>query len=303
MQIRLAILAIAALVAVVSLAAQPNQATGQEQQTAKQSQPLILTVDSQNKQASSQTDQPKPDPDPPNWYTAFENPDGMLVIVGLITCVIIGLQSFYTREAAQGAKENAIATNAQIEFMKSKERAQLRLEIDPLNLVYDQKADGYPIQLRVVLDGATRAIILNESIAAYLADSPPAKVMSWEPLGIPGTFTPDLSPMTRVIFIQADSDFCENETDHQRVNLVRERKLDVYVTGRIRYRDLFGDEWEFGIDRVWNQWGGWYDGGEGKITGVWTEAGNGKGDYHRKAEPRPTKSEIVASFKQRPKPN
>ena len=293
--------AVAALLTAIALSAQPDKDSGKKEASTADKNPSVILAAPQH-QNNAQADAAKPSPDPPASHTPLHDPNWVLVIVGSITCLVIGWQGWETRKAAQGAKENAEATAAQLEIMKSKERAQLRVEIDPLNLVYDQKADGYPIQLRVVLDGATRAIILNESIAAYLADSPPAKVMSWEPLGIPGTFTPDLSPMPRVIFIQADSDFCENETDHQRVNLVRERKLDVYVTGKIRYRDLFGDEWELGIDRVWHQWGGW-DGGDGKITGVWSEAGNGKGDYHRKAEPRPTKNEIVASFKQRLNPN
>jgi len=192
-------------------------------------------------------------------------------------------QNKILRDSVAVAKQNADTAIAQIEMVKSKERAQLRIEFDPLSLTYDPKSDGYPVRFKVILDGLTRATILYESIAAYLADAPGTKQMPWEPLGIGGTFRPDSSPFESVIFIQADGYFTENETDHDRVNLVRERKLDVYVTGRIRYRDLFGDEWELGIDRVWQQWGGWY-GGDGKIAGVWTEAGNGKGDYHRKVE-------------------
>lgn len=179
------------------------------------------------------------------------------------------------------AQKSADAATAQIEFMKSKERAQLRIELDPLSLVYDQKADGYPIRFKVFLDGLTRATIVHESIIAYLADSPITRV-SWEPLGLGGTFSPDLSPIAGVTFIQTDDDVSIfNETDGERIKLVHGRKLDVYVTGKIRYRDLFGDEWEIGIDRTWHQWSSY---GEGEIRGAWGASGNGKGDYHCKVE-------------------
>lgn len=198
------------------------------------------------------------------------------------------------------AKQNADTAIAQIEMVKSKERAQLSIEFEPLTLVYDQKADGYPIRFKVVLDGTTRATILYESIAAYLADSPGTKRMAWEPLGIPGTFRPESSPFPGVVFIQTDEDITVNETDSDRINRVRQRKLNVYVTGTIRYRDLFDDEWELGFDREWHQWSPW----DGESRGIWAVAGNGEGDYHRKAKPRPTKSEIVASFtSQRPNAN
>lgn len=208
-------------------------------------------------------------------------------------------QSKILRDSVAVAKQNADTAIAQIEMVKSKERAQLRIEFDPLSLIYDQKREGYPVGFKVFLDGSTRATILNERIVAYLADSPGTKRTAWEPLGIPGIFIPGVSPVECVIFIQDDDEVWGNETDRERVNLVRERKLDVYVTGRILYRDLFGDEWELGIDRIWHQWSSY--GNESR--GVWTPAGNGEGDYHRKAELRPTKSEIVASFKQRRKPN
>src|SRR5665213_3266841 len=42
----------------------------------------------------------------PKWYAAFKRPDGMLVIVGIITFVIIGWQSWETRRAANSAAES-----------------------------------------------------------------------------------------------------------------------------------------------------------------------------------------------------
>jgi hypothetical protein len=217
------------------------------------------------------------------WHVFLAWPEGVTALLLMLTLGAIIWQARETREAAQAALISANAAVAQIEFVKNKERAQLSIEFDPLNLVYDQEADGYPVRFRVILDGTTRATILHESIAAYLADSPGTKRIAWEPLGLPGTFRPESSPFPSVIFIQTDDDVTENERDRERIDLVRSRKLDVYVTGRVLYRDLFDDEWELGIDREWHQWGGWY-GGEGQSSGTWAKAGNGKGDYHRKVE-------------------
>jgi hypothetical protein len=53
---------------------QPNKAAEQKQESAKQSQPAVLSTDSPNKQDSSQTDQPKPGSNSPAGNTAVERP-------------------------------------------------------------------------------------------------------------------------------------------------------------------------------------------------------------------------------------
>lgn len=41
------------------------------------------------------------DCDPPHWYAAFKRPDGMLVLVGIATFIVIAWQAWETRRAAQ----------------------------------------------------------------------------------------------------------------------------------------------------------------------------------------------------------
>src|SRR5208283_2073837 len=94
---RLVILTISAFVAIVPLAGQPNKTSGHEQQSTKQGQPSVITP-SPEKHDSGDQDKGKAGPDAPNWYTSFENPDGALVIVGLITCLVISWQSMETRK-------------------------------------------------------------------------------------------------------------------------------------------------------------------------------------------------------------
>jgi hypothetical protein len=197
---------------------------------------------------------------------------------------------------AMAADESSKAALAQIELVKAKERAQLRVDFAPFDLTYDGELEGYPIRFNVVLDGITRAVIRRQSIVAYLADTWGTKRTSWEPLGIPDTFTPEMSPLPRFTLIQPDEDISLfAESDSERITLVRQRKLDVYVRGTVIYRDIFGDEWELGIDRIWHQWAAYGDARGDR--GVWAPAGNGEGDYHRQAKPRPTREEILATLK------
>jgi len=55
------------------------------------------------------TEAQKADDHPQNWYAPFEKPDGMLVILGAITCGIIIWQTIQTRRAANAALLNAQA--------------------------------------------------------------------------------------------------------------------------------------------------------------------------------------------------
>lgn len=233
-----------------------------------------------------------PTDNPPSYLSRLisaENlPNLLLFFVGLggiriavCTLGILKRQTKATEDAAKGALDAARAALEQIELVKDKERAQLSIEFDELDLTYDRKLEGYPIRFNVVLDGSTRAVILQQSIVTYLAETAGTKRISWEPLGIPDTFRPELSPFPCVTVIQTDDDIPDNERDSERIDLVRQSELDVYVTGKILYRDLFGDEWELGIDKIWHQWASYTT--EGGNRGAWGAAGNGKGDYHRKA--------------------
>ncbi len=107
-----------AVFAAVGVPGQPDKAADQKQEATKQSQPAVLPADGQNKQDSSQTDQPKADLNPPKWYAPLERPDWWLVIVAALTGGVICWQSVETRKAAQGAFLNAQAViNAERPWM------------------------------------------------------------------------------------------------------------------------------------------------------------------------------------------
>jgi len=120
---RLAIIGLLAVAPIMS--GQPDKATNQKQERAKQSQPAVLSTDSPNKQDSSQTDQPKPGSNSPAGNTAVERPqvwwrdsNWYLVMVAIATACVIGWQSWETRKAAKGAIGAAGAAITQIKTMK-----------------------------------------------------------------------------------------------------------------------------------------------------------------------------------------
>jgi hypothetical protein len=168
------------------------------------------------------------------------------------------------------AQKSADAAAAQIEFMKSKERAQLRIEFANLDLVFDQELRGYPIHFRVTLDGTTRAYIMEDSIVADIPSYPMADRRYWSVTGLPRNFTPELSPFVGNTLLRTNEFPPELETDNLKIGLVREGKLSVRVQGRIRYRDIFGDKWDLSIHRAWSHG-----------TGMWAGAGKDGDDGHR----------------------
>jgi len=192
----------------------------------------------------------------------------------------MAVQTGILRESVAAAQASANAAMGQIEIVKSKERGQLRIEFDEPDLIYDQKLDGYPLYFNVALDGFTRATIVDNYICAYLADSPATKGKPWEYMDLSRVFTPDSAPFRGVTLIHTEEDIYETRLNPERIQLARDRKLEVYVSGRIRYRDVFGDKWMLHIDRVWYQWPvRWRDGAS---TGVWKSVDDGRWDFHRK---------------------
>lgn len=169
----LAIFAVATFVAVVPLASQPNQATRQKQETTKQSQPSPV-ASTPEKHDSRDHDKGEPSGDPPNWYASFENPDGMLVIVGLITCFVIGWQSMETRRAAKGAQRAADASFAQIQMTKAKERARLEIKGSKMGMgVLKRSDDSWWIRgnLEFRNTGISKAYIIRTGGGIAIADN------------------------------------------------------------------------------------------------------------------------------------
>ena len=256
-----------------SVSGQPGKAAERKQENAKQIPLTAVTEESQSKPASGQTDQPKNNPKPTAWYIALERPDWWLVIIAGLTGCVIAWQSWETRKAAQGAKENAVTAVAQLEFIKSKERAQLRVELGQPDFSYDAELKGYPVNFRVTLDGTTRAYVLQGSILAYLGKSK-RKEGGSRTFGIPRNLTPENSPYDGQTPICSTASFPEAETDTNKFYFAHTGKeYTLFVDGQIWYRDIFGEEWVLQIDRYWDA-----------LVQSWEPVGSGSEDVHKKVD-------------------
>jgi len=88
-----------------------------------------------------------------------------------------------------------------------------------------------------------------------------------------------MSPFEGHTLLRTNGFPLELETDETRIQRVRENILFVRVHGNIRYRDVFGNQWQLKFCRVWKYWS-WYTGKEA-VGGMWGPAGNVGDDDHR----------------------
>src|ERR1035441_8250152 len=90
-----------------SVAGQPNQASRPKNHSA-QTQILHAAITLSNN-AEANADSNHHNVNPPRWYAALRGPEGWLVVVGILTCIIIAWQAIETRRAAQVAQVSAKA--------------------------------------------------------------------------------------------------------------------------------------------------------------------------------------------------
>jgi len=190
-------------------------------------------------------------------------------------------QTKILEDSVAAAQKSADAALAQVEAAKSVQRAQLRVEFVEPGWTVDYEAGGYPVKFRIILDGATRAYILDDSIIAYIGDKPSERG-AWMGMGLPRNFTPEMSPFYGDTILRTVEALPQPETDASKVQLAEESKLTVFLNGRVRYRDIFGDEWVLEIDRYWKSWASFGD--EDTFGGNWYPVGSGRHDTHRKVD-------------------
>jgi hypothetical protein len=217
------------------------------------------------------------------WFT------GGLVFVGLMqagtmiwqawllrgTLKAIKVQASHMERQTATLEKSVTAATDQIEMVKSKERAQLRVEFARPDFAYDAKLKGYPVSFRITLDGTTRAYILQDSILVYLSKAKRTGV-AWRVFGVPPNLTPENSPYDGQTLIHNAEPFPEVETDMNKFHFARAGQVGytLFAEGTIWYRDIFGDEWMLEIDRYWDL-----------DAGMWGPVGSGRYDTHRKVEP------------------
>jgi len=146
------------------------------------------------------------------------------------------------KDTASAASSSAAAAQETVQLIASKERARLRVELQPFYLNFDAPS---PASFTIQHLGSTDAYVLNSRAAVYVSDShdPDPMVGAGKPIPIPSVISPK-NPV--VVGEDVLHPFSSEEIDR-----IRELKSFVHFTGSIRYKDVFEGEHETRFNRVW----------------------------------------------------
>lgn len=210
---------------------------------------------------------------------------GLLVIVGgfqvwllLRTLRAIGrqadlmeTQTTASAVASAAAMKSAEAAKENVEVFISKERARLRLELEPLKLETPGEFAIQEVRHKVVIHGSTPALIVDSGSFAYVSDSEqPSRDQGVLPpmLGYhDNVMLPTAAPITGTTFLHQK---WEKLTETE-ITAIQNDKLFVHFCGFIKYKDAFDRERETRFTYLWHIYMRFAD---GESLGYWTKCGN-----------------------------
>lgn len=269
------------------MAGQANEGFHLNPAPTKQAQPTNYLADGEQRQTKTGDNQRKVKNDSTAEDTSLERthwwarPEWWLVAIAGLTGCVIGWQSWETRKAAEGAKENAEVAGAQIKLMKQKERAQLRIELHDLKLIENATKDGLNVGFKVVNDGPTRAYILEQNIAAWIPEERKEKRKYWRFMGLPVKLPSDSESVTLWTILQGNELPPAIDDDQAKILDVLENRRFVVAEGSIRYKDVFGDLWLLSFCRIW-RYSSFY-GDPNALGGHWEWGGDIKANSEQQA--------------------
>jgi hypothetical protein len=147
------------------------------------------------------------------------------------------------KETASASSASAAAARESIDRIICKERARLRVELQPFYLNFDAPS---PASYTIQHEGSTDAFVVDSHVSVYVSPSrdPDRSAVNGRPMPIP-----------RVIGSQnpvvAAQDVLHPFTPEE-IDEIRELKSFVHFTGFIRYKDIFEGEHETRFNRVWS---------------------------------------------------
>ena len=147
------------------------------------------------------------------------------------------------KETASASSMSATAAKESIERIISKERARLRIELQPFYLNFNAPS---PANYTVEHEGSTDAFVVDSHVSLYVSPSrdPDRSCVNGRPMQIP-----------RIIGAQnpvvAAQDVLHPFTS-QEIDDIRQLKSFVHITGFIRYKDVFEGQHETRFNRVWS---------------------------------------------------
>lgn len=154
-------------------------------------------------------------------------------------------------DAARAAKESADAANAQIQAMKDKERARIRLEL----LEFKPETItpiGWMVKANVFVYGTTHASIDATKFLAIMGDQSCADPYVWNPpINIPNVVIPNSDPIEVFTLLHRGPSLLAGD---EGIEDVISGKSTVYCVGLIKYTDVFGGQWEFRFSKKFVFW-------------------------------------------------
>jgi hypothetical protein len=242
---------------------QSNQDRSPNPQPTKQVQPALPSSKGENSQTNAGNEETKPNGIAPDrntssgWPQWIHDSNWWLVIIAGLTGGVIGWQSWETRKAAQGAKENAEAAFSQLQIIREKERARVGVDLEDLKLdVVPGPHTSIEVGWGVTLYGQTDAFIHGSQCFAEVEGQnlPEHLRPAWgEMVGLPSVISCDCRNIKGIVLVHPPRPY---PFDYAALSdrLVSGEQTVVCV-GFVEYSDVFGGSWIFRFKRRWNFFG------------------------------------------------
>jgi hypothetical protein len=147
------------------------------------------------------------------------------------------------RDSADAAKKSAEASLAQINAMKSKERARIWIATNgDLNLGF--QPFSIPVEYVIKQTGPTDAFIIDSAAGVVVSDDVPEYSQYFSSINIPNRVPPNYEESIKTPFLRQ---FTKDD-----VPRVEAKAASAYFIARISYQDIFGEIHETNVMRKWH---------------------------------------------------
>lgn len=147
------------------------------------------------------------------------------------------------KETASASSMSAAAAKDSIDRIMCKERARLRVELQPFYLNFNAPS---PASYTIQHEGSTDAFVVDSHVSVYVSPSrdPDPSAVNGRPMPIPSI----IGAQNPVVAAQ---DILHPFTPEE-IDEIRQLKSFVHFTGFVRYKDVFEGQHETRFNRVWS---------------------------------------------------
>jgi hypothetical protein len=153
--------------------------------------------------------------------------------------------------SAEAAKSNAAAAEKSVQMFMNKERARLRVSVNPLELkpivpFTEEKFRVVTVRFNIHHFGATAADIIETGASASVTPFTEANLYSTETsmFQVPPVILPSMQPVESFTLMPA-------RMGDEEVRAINEGKSFVHLHGHLKYKDVFDTEHETKFRYVW----------------------------------------------------